>query len=202
MGKKKKPKYLSIVAAAAAIIAFSTLATAEIVGTPFQPEVDKRLHRIEAVEGDVTFSLTNSNSMSSSLRASPTHGLGYLKVAKAKFVLDGIGASSLSPTSTLTLPAKSVLIGGFLYNSVTIITSAGEPRFKVQCEDDANILASQILTTAQATITNTSMGRPFSSGGAAPVKSIAAACNVLGTVATGTFSQGDVNIFIEYITTD
>ena len=175
---------------------------AEIVGTPFQPETDVRLDRIESAEGDVTFTLVNKHSLTSSIRAADTDGLNFSRYAKATFVLDGLGISSVSPEVTTTIPAKSVLIGGFLYNAVTLITSGLDPLLKYQCEDDANIAAAALPTLTAAAISGISAGRQFSLGGAAPVAGIASDCNILATISHGTFSQGTVNLFLEYTVTD
>jgi hypothetical protein len=171
------------------ILAVSVFAA--IKGAPFMPETDARMNLIE----------NRAATLEASTLASAYIADGVLAKKIVRATLDcstasncTIGAHALG----VALPAKSILTRTVYYVAVQGV-SAGSGTIAVSCEDANNILTAANLTSYavgsirdgnQTGVSNTS------------VASIGAACNVTATIATGDYTAGKLNFFIEYLNHD
>ena len=166
-------------------------ATAALRGVPFKPEEDKRF---SDVEGRAT--------VLEALPAAQTYtsdGLLDLRVARATLDCSTaanctVGAHSLG----VTLPAKALLIRSFYYIP-TQLASASSGTIAIHCEDADNILTAANLTSYAAgslrDANQNGVSNTFTSG-------IAASCPITATIATGAYTSGKANFFIEYVNHD
>ncbi len=174
--------------AVAAMLAASVNASAATGVTPeFSPFIPKVITKVKALEA-----LPAAQSYSAD-------GVLNLRVARATVDCSvsadcTVGAHSLDAS----LPAKSLIKQSYYYSAVQPV-SAGGGTLAVSCEDANNILSAVNVTGK--TVGTISAG--VQTGAAAQMSGgIAAACDIVATIASSDYTAGKLNFYIEYVTTD
>lgn len=167
----------------------ATSALAELRGTPFQPEVDKRFDALEQVVAPTSYA---------------ADGLLTKRMARATYDVTGGEHSGSSTVNSglhslgVTLPAKSLITRSYLYVADELV-DGGSGTLAIQCEDANNIKTATDMTGSSA---GDSIEGESTGAASAFVGGIASDCVISAKVAGADISAGKINVFVEYVITD
>lgn len=185
------------------VLAFTCTALGEIVGSPYEPLLDRRLHELETGTGLDASAITTDAIAAGAvtepkLEAQTGESLYAARIARFEYdVATDLGTIAAHGLG-VTLPAKAVIIRSY-FRTDTQFVDAGSGTVALSCEDANNIkTATDITGNADGTFVE---GQ--STGAASAfVGSIAAACEITATVAGAAQTSGKLTGWVHYVIQD
>lgn len=161
------------------ILVFATAPCfAKIKNAPFIPEVDKRFDALEVLNAQ-------------------SNGVGLYTAQMAHDYWDysvGTNAATGAHTLSVTLPANAIIRQAYTYSVQTPATSSSAT-LALSCGSATILTAANVTSYTTGNITAANQ-----TGTAATMSNVgSSACVVTATVASGPFTAGKLDIFVEYV---
>src|SRR3990167_4759505 len=206
-------KYFTKLTYGVAIVAAILFATGVVYGmkSPFPPwlldltgDVTVSTEGVVTIDSGVVSSsdIVDGTIVEGDIRDYDNDGLNLYRVAKGSFAVAVGGAVGTGSVALgITLPAKSLVKHSYAFAQTRVQTTTGNPTIKIGCTDDIsefmNVQTQNFFGLAVNSTTNL-----LQTDDASAARFLSAACTPFATIASGSFSQGVLNVFIEYLKTD
>src|SRR3990167_3162576 len=202
-------KYFTKLTYGVAIVAAILFATGVVYGmkSPFPPwlldltgDVRVSTEGVVTIDSGVVSSsdIVDGTIVEGDIRDYDNDGLNLYRVAKGSFAVAVNGAIGTGSVALgFTLPANSIVLDGMLYAQTRVQTTTGNPTIAIGCSDDqSQFLAVQTQNFFGLAVNSITQIRQ--QGTFATSLPIVAACTPFARIASGSFSQGVLDFWVQY----
>lgn len=191
-------------------VAFVYTATSFAMKSPLEPWIKELTGDISVDDnGAVTITsgavdgtaISDGTVLEADLLSYNDDALHPMRVAKGSlaFATLGAGAGAGSMASGITLPAGAIVVDGLLFGKLAVQTTTGNPTFALGCSDDVSEFLNATFFGGLKTGSMTAVKQV---GTSATATYHSAACPVFATIASGSFSQGILDVWLQYYLAD